>query len=126
MFVKRLLQFNLVVSAVLAAAFIFAPAASLSIYGIHGSEPLHMVGRYFGTTHLSFAILLVLALRANDPGFLRMLVTAFFAGDLVGSVVLLIAQLGGVMNANGWAMVALSLLFALGYGFGALRKLPRA
>jgi hypothetical protein len=51
-------------------------------------------------------------------------VASFFAGDLAGSVVLLVAQLRGFMDASGWALVALSLLFAVGYGCGLLRKLP--
>jgi hypothetical protein len=124
MIIKRVLQFNLLVSIILAATFILAPGLTLSFYGISGGEPLSLIARYFGTTHLSFALLIWLALRSNDARMLRFLVVSFFAGDLAGSVVLLIAQLGGVMNSMGWSMVGLSLVFAVGYGYGALKNLP--
>ena len=124
MFVKRLLQFNMIVSAIIAAAFILVPELTLSLYGMSGGEFLFAITQYFGTTHLTFAILLWLALRVEEPRFLRYLVVSFFAGDLLGTVVLLIAQLRGVMNGTGWGLVGLSLLFALGYGYGTLKNLP--
>lgn len=126
MIVKRLLQLNLLVSAVIATAFILAPAPSLSLYGITGDKSLYAIAQYFGTTHVAFTVLLWLALRANDARFLRAIVISFFVGDLTGSVVLLVAQLRGLMNPTGWALVGLTLLFAAGYGYGALKKLPES
>ena len=124
MTVKRLLQFNVLVSATVAVSFIALPESSLALYGITGDGALHTIAQYFGTAHVAFVVLLWLALRTNDARFLRMIVASFFAGDLAGSAVLLVAQLRGFMNATGWALVALSLLFAAGYGHGLLRKLP--
>jgi hypothetical protein len=124
MMVKRLLQLNLLVSATIAITFILAPASSLSLYGIIGDKSLYAIAQYFGTTHVAFTVLLWLALRANDARFLRVIVISFFAGDLTGSAVLLVAQLRGVMNTTGWALVGLTFLFAAGYGYGALKKLP--
>lgn len=125
MFIKRLLQFNLFVSIIIAVTFIVAPGPTLALYGLAGDSALHTVTRYFGTTHITFALLIALALRLDDARILRVIVVSFFAGDLVGSAVLLFAQLQGVMNAMGWALVALSLAFMLGYGYGWLRGLPR-
>ena len=124
MVVKRLLQLNVLVSAIVAVSFIALPESSLSLYGITGDGALNTIAQYFGTAHIAFVVLLWLALRANDARFLRMIVASFFAGDLAGSAVLFVAQLRGFMNATGWALVALSLLFAAGYGYGLLRKLP--
>ena len=124
MIVKHLLQFNLIVSVIIAIAFILAPGLSLSLYGINGDKPLFIIAQYFGSTHVAFAVLLWLALQANDPVLFRFIVAAFFAGDLTGSAVLLIAQLSGVMNSMGWVLVGLSLLFAIGYGYGLLKRLP--
>jgi hypothetical protein len=124
MLIKRLLQLNIIVSGLIAVCFILAPEASLSLYGITGDPALQAVAQYFGTAHVAFAILLWLALRLNDSRFLRAIVVSFFAGDLAGSAVLLLAQLSGTMNSMGWALVGLSIVFAIGYGYGALRKLP--
>ena len=124
MIIRRLLQLNLLVSVMVAIAFILAPGPSLSLYGIIGDRSLYAIAQYFGTTHVAFSVLLWLALRANDARFLRVIVISFFAGDLAGSAVLLVAQLRGVMNTTGWALVGLTVLFAAGYGYGALKKLP--
>ncbi len=126
MLVKRLLQFNLLVSAFIAVTFILVPGPTLALYGLSGDEAFIVIVRYFGTSHVAFAVLLWLALRADDPRFLRLTVASFFAGDLTGTIVLLIAQLSGAMNSMGWALVGLSLLFALGYGYGMLKKHPAA
>lgn len=36
-------------------------------------------------------------------------------GDVIGFVVILIGQLGGIANAIGWSSVAIYLLLALGF-----------
>ncbi len=124
MFIKRLLQFNLIVSALTAVSFVAFPSASLALYGLSGGGALHTMAQYFGSTHLAFALLLGLALKLDDARFTRIIATSFFAGDLAGSAILLAAQLRGTMNSMGWVLVALSLIFMLGYGYGALRKPP--
>lgn len=124
MIAKRLLQFNLIVSAFTGITFIFLPASILSVYGFAGDPPHYVITRYFGTTHIAFAALLWLALRIDEPRFLRIIVLAFFVGDLSGTLVLLFAQLNNAMGTTGWALVALSFLFAVGYGYCALKKLP--
>jgi hypothetical protein len=126
MIVKRLLQFNLIVSIIIAISFLLSPKLTLALYGMTGDDVLCAIAQYFGTAHVSFALLLWLALRTNEPQLLRFIVVSFFAGDLAGSVVLLIAQVRGLMNTAGWALVGLSLLFAFGYGYGALKKLPES
>ena len=126
MIAKRLLQFNLFVSVFTAITFIFLPAPTLSLYGFTGDPPHYIISRYFGATHIAFATLLWLALRANEPRFLRMIVLAFFVGDSCGTLVLLIAQLNNAMSTIGWALVALSFLFAAGYGYCAWKRLPEA
>ena len=126
MIVKRLLQLNLFVSIAISISFIFAPQQTLALYGFTGGNSLYAIAQYFGSTHVAFAVLLWLALRKDDRQVLRMIVASFFAGDLAGSLVLLIAQVRGLMNSSGWIMVGLSFLFAVGYGYGTLKKLPKS
>ena len=126
MIVKRLLQLNLIVSALIAIVFLLVPKLTLGLYGITGDDILYAIAQYFGTSHVAFAILLWLALRTDEPRLLRIIVVSFFAGDLVGSLVLFIAQVRGLMNTSGWVLVGLTLLFAVGYGYGALKRLPES
>ncbi len=126
MIVKRLLQLNLLVCVLTAVTFIAFPDSYLSFFGISGDDGFRTFAQYFGTMHVAFAVLLFLALRSNDPRFLRMIVASFFIGDLTGSAVLLVAQLRGAMNTMGWSGVAISVFFAIGYGYGVFRKLPQS
>ena len=124
MFVKRLLQLNLVVSAIIALTYILLPGPTLALYGIENDAAAISIAQYFGTAHVAFAVLVWLALRSREPSFLRALVVSFFVGDAIGTIVLLITVLRGIMNPMGWGLVGLSALFALGYGYCVLRRLP--
>jgi len=124
MLIKRLLQLNLIVSALIAITFIFLPQTTLALYGLSGGSSLQVIAQYFGTTHLAFAVLLWFALRLDEPRFLRMIVISFFAGDLAGTILLFVAQLGGLMGPSGWVLIGMSALFAIGYGYALIRKHP--
>jgi hypothetical protein len=124
MIIKRLLQVNLFISAIIAITFIFLPEITLALYGLSGGSSLLIIAQYFGTTHLAFAVLLWFALRLDEPRFLRIIAISFFAGDLAGTILLLIAQLRGLMDPTGWVLVGMSALFAAGYGWGVFRNLP--
>jgi hypothetical protein len=122
MFLRRLLQFNLIVSAVVAVMFILMPGTTLSLYGIKDDPVTRALAQYFGSTHLAFAVLVWFALRSAARPFLWAVVVSFFAGDVAGTIVLLIAQLQGVMSSTGWGLVVLSGLFTLAYGYCVATK----
>jgi hypothetical protein len=122
---KRLLQLNLVVSAVIAAAFIVFPGQTLGFYGIANVIGTRAIAQYFGSAHVAFAILIAYALRKPEPALLRAMLWSFFGGDLVGTAVLLGIQLHGGMNGMGWELVGLSLLFTIGWGICILKRLPQ-
>jgi hypothetical protein len=124
MFVKRLLQLNLIVSAVIAVAFIVFPGQTLGLYGIENASGTRAIAQYFGSAHFAFASLIVYALRNPEATLLRAIVRSFFGGDLVGTAVLLGIQLRGVTNGMGWELVGLSLLFTVGWGICILKRLP--
>jgi len=126
MIIKRYLQLNFLISAAMSIAFICFPKPGLALYGISGDTTLYVIAQYFGATHAAFAILLWLALRKNQPQFLRMIVVSFFVGDTAGTLVLLIAQVRGLMDPSGWVLVGLCLFFAAGYAYGAFNKLPKS
>jgi len=124
MLVKRLLQLNLIVSAIIALAFLIIPGPTLRLYGIASDAAPRAIAQYFGTAHLSFAILIWYALRSHEVHCVRSIVRSFFVGDLAGTAVLLSIQLRGLMNGWGWELVGLTFLFALGWGICILRKEP--
>lgn len=84
-----------------------------------------MLIQYFGATHVAFAALIGCALRSRERILERAVVASFFAGDTVGTLVLLSAQLRGSLGAVGWTSVAGSLAFAASYGWLTFAR-PRA
>jgi hypothetical protein len=126
MLVKRLLQFNLIVSCIIALAFIILPGSALTLYGLGNERATITLAQYFGSTHVAFAVLVWVALKSSQRSLLRAVVVSFFAGDLIGTGILLAAQLRGTMNVMGWGFVGLSAFFALAYGYCALKGLPRS
>jgi hypothetical protein len=126
MFIKRLLQFNFICSSIIALAYIILPGSTLALYGLGNERATLALAQYFGSTHVAFAVLVWVALRSNERSLLRAVVVSFFAGDLIGTGVLLAAQVRGTMNVMGWGLVGLSAFFALAYGYCALKGLPRS
>jgi hypothetical protein len=117
MLLRRILQFNLVVSALIAVMFVLVAGPTLALYGIANEPATRALAQYFGTTHIAFAVLVWFALRSAERSFIRAVVVSFFAGEVAGTAVLLLVQLRGVTNAMGWGLVALSGLFAIAYGY---------
>jgi hypothetical protein len=117
MLLRRILQFNLVVSALIAVAFVLFAGPTLALYGIANEPATRALAQYFGTTHLAFAVLVWFALRSAERSFIWAVVVSFFVGEVAGTAVLLFVQLRGVTNAMGWGLVVLSGLFAIAYGY---------
>jgi hypothetical protein len=58
----------------------------------------------------------------TDAGARRSVVISLFVFEVIGLAVSLLGMLSKVMNITGWGIVALFLLFALGYGYFLFMK----
>lgn len=110
------------VSALFGLAFVFAPDASLALYGITLSPGGSALTRLFGAAFIEFALLSWFLRNSGDSEARQAIILALFLGEAVGFVVALFGQLSGVANALGWLTVAMYLLFALGFGYFQLVK----
>jgi hypothetical protein len=117
-----LLVVNTVIAGVFGLAFVFAPAATLSIYGITAGAQFALIAQLFGAALLTFAILTWSARNATDSEARKAIVLALFVGDAIGFVLALMAQLRGVVNQVGWSTVAIYGLLALGFGYFQFNK----
>ena len=106
-----------VVCLVFGILFVLVPGPLMSIYGVSLGSGGILVARLYGAS--LFGNLLLTWFARNDSGSeaLRASVLALTVYDAIGFVVALGAVLTGVMNALGWAVVALYLLLALGFGY---------
>ncbi len=99
--------------------FVLAPGVLLTYYGFRNAEPgMLFMAQLYGATFLLLGLLLWFARSAKDSEALRAIVVAVCAGDAIGFVVVLLGELGGVMNGLGWLVVALYFLLSIAFGYG--------
>jgi hypothetical protein len=119
---STLLVINAIIAAIFGVAFALVPWQVFPLYGVDPNPPLNYIGQLLGAAIVGFAVLTWSARNATDSEARRAIVLALFVGHVVGFIVSLIGQLGGVVNALGWSTVALYLLLALGYGYFQFTK----
>lgn len=108
-----------IVAAVFGVGFVIVPGEVAALYSSESGAMLDLMCKLFGAALIGFAALSWLARNAPDSEARRAIVVALFVGNLVGAVVSLLAQLGGVVNSFGWSTVAIYVLLAIGFGYFA-------
>jgi hypothetical protein len=114
---SNLLVVSAVIGAVFGAAFLVASGPVAAIYGVTLDRAGMLMAQLFGAALLGFAVLNWFARNVVDPQARQAVVLANLTGDVVGFVVILIGQLGGIANALGWSSVVIYLLLALGFAY---------
>lgn len=124
MTLRGLMIVNTIVAGLFGIGFVVAPGQVMGLYSTETGMVLELMCQLFGAALIGYAALSWLARNATDSEARRAIVLALFVGDLVGCVVSLIAQLGGVVNSLGWSTVAIYLLLAIGFGYFAFSAKP--
>jgi len=117
MTLKNLFTLNAVVTLIFGLAFLLLPAQTFSLYGVTADAPMKFVGELFGSAFLAFSVISWWARTATAGKAREAVVLGMFVGDLLGFIVSIINQLGGVVNAMGWSSVIIYLVFCLGFGY---------
>jgi hypothetical protein len=106
-----------VLALVFGLGFVLLPEQLLSIYGITTDPGGILTARLFGTALVGVGVLNWFARNADESDARRAIVLGLFVLNALGFIVLLLAQLAGVVNGLGWVNVAIYLLLALGFGY---------
>jgi hypothetical protein len=123
MTLKTLLIINAAVCLVFGFAFVLAPVQVISLFGSEAvSDQFKYVSQLFGSTLLAFCIISWTARKSADSTARNALVLSFFVGDLVGFIISLANQIGGVVKTLNWVTVVLYFLLATGFGYFYLTK----
>ncbi len=105
-----------IISLAFGIAFVLVPAAVMSLYGVTLDPAGILMARFVGACLIGIGLICWFD-RSADRDALQGITLALFVGDTVGFIVALLGQLSGLMNALGWANVAIWLLLALGLGY---------
>lgn len=120
---KTLFIINAVVCLVFGLAFALAPVQTISLYGNDAvGGQFKYVAQLFGSALLAFCIVSWAARHSTESAARSAILLSFFIGDLIGFVIALINQIGGVVNALNWSTVALYLLLGIGFGYFYFKK----
>ena len=107
----------LIVEAIFGLGFIFIPAKMLEPYGVILNETATTFARLFGSAILCFPVLLWFARKSDNMDFKKAAVYTLLFYFLVSGILLAIAQTAGMMNALGWAIISLHVIFAIWFGY---------
>lgn len=110
-------QIKAVISIVAGLALLLIPGAFMSLFGATFDAPGTIMARLVGALLTGIAVLCWLAASAPPSEGRQAAVTGLFIADALGFLVVLMGQLGGMMNGLGWVLVVLWLLLALGFGY---------
>jgi hypothetical protein len=120
--VKSLFVVHSIIALVFGLVFVLVPTQVAAIYGVTVTAGGAFIGRLFGSSLLTFAVVLWLARNSQDSAARRALVLGFFITFIIATIVAAQGVLADVVNALGWSTVALYAVLTLCYGYLAMRQ----
>lgn len=121
------LSFVMVVDAlfdiIFGIALLLVPDAVGALFGVMAMERL--TEQLFGAQLVGFAILNFFARNVQERETRQAILLANVVANTISFIVALTLTLQGLFNAMGWVMVAIPLVFALGFGYFLLMR-PQA
>ncbi|MBI4788355.1 MAG: hypothetical protein HY782_15085 [Chloroflexi bacterium] len=112
-----LMTFKAIVCIVTGGIFIIFPGQWLWLLRMDLDLNGTFLARLFGATFVLVGLFLWMTREIADPATRRAVTLSVFVGDLLGFGIVLTAQLSGIINPFGWAMVMIYLLLAIGFGY---------
>jgi hypothetical protein len=120
--VDTLFLVALIVEAIFGIGFVLVPAAMLGPFGVTFTDIGATFARLFGSALITFPILLWFARRSDKPEFKKGVVYSLLPYYLVSTILLVIAQLAGLVNALGWIVICIHVVLLVWFGYFAVKK----
>jgi preprotein translocase subunit SecY len=114
---KTLLIIKATVCIVLGCIILFVPNFLYTFFGAHLNDGGFFAAREYGSSLIGGFLLTWYARNAVESQARRAIILDLFVYDAIGAVITVIAVLTGVLNPLGWAVFALYLLLAIGFGY---------
>ena len=110
---------NSVVALLFGLGFLFFPTRALGLFGTETFVSTVLISRLFGTAMLGLGLVLWFAKDARDASVQKGMGIALLVSAITGLIVTLLGTFAShaVIRTNGWAVVAIYLVFGLGYAY---------
>jgi hypothetical protein len=114
----------LIVEAIFGIGFLFFPDLLMGPMGVTLDATSASFARMLGSLMISIVVLVFFARRSTNPEFRKGLIYCVLVYLFISTIVLVIDQLNGLLNAMGWSIVILHLVFLIWFGYYALTYKP--
>lgn len=115
---KILFMLSAAVAAILGLALVFAPAATLSQFGVETRVAELQMGRFLGAALACLGVLLWFAKDASEENIQRNMGYAMLGGMVLALFVTILGvAVSGIVRSLGWVVIVVEVAFALGYVF---------
>jgi hypothetical protein len=111
---KTFLTISAVLAVLFGLAFVLAPTAAASIYGVPPDPHTALNLQFFGSTLIGFAVLYWFAKDFRDWEAMRGVLIASAVADAIGGGVNLLGTFQGLMNGMAWTTTILYALLLIG------------
>lgn len=109
---------NAIVLAAFGAMFLVMPEFALKLFGTETYEATVFVARFFGSAMLLAGMFIWMAKDLRETSAEKTMTIMLLAGSIAGFILTLVGVVWvNVIRANGWVLLVLHILFALGYGY---------
>lgn len=109
---------NAIVLAAFGAMFLVMPEFALKLFGTETYEATVFVARFFGSAMLLAGMFIWMAKDLGETSAEKTMTIMLLAGSIAGFILTLVGVVwANVIRANGWVLLVLHILFALGYGY---------
>lgn len=115
--IKGLLIIKAIVSLVFGILLLVIPAKLCSILGMELSSNGIFMAREYGGALIGIFFLCWFARNSEASKALNAIIIFGFVYDFVNLIVSLVTKVSGIMNFLGWGIVAIYLVFTLGFGY---------
>jgi hypothetical protein len=110
----------LIAEAIFGIGFLMFPSLLMDPMGVTLDETSTTFARLFGSLIISITVLIFFARKSTNSEFRKGVVYCICVYLFVSTVILLIAQIEGLMNPLGWSIVLLHLTFFIWFFYYAL------
>jgi hypothetical protein len=124
MSLKTLMIIKAVICITFGCLLLLVPGFTYSLFGASLNDAGVFAAREYGAALIGALFLTWYARNAVESQARRAIILDLFIYDAIGVVITLVALFSGLFNPLGWALLAIYLFFAVGYGYFWFAKPP--
>ncbi|HEX9170636.1 MAG TPA: hypothetical protein VF886_17205 [Roseiarcus sp.] len=114
---KTYLTIASVIAVLFGLAFLLAPTAASSIYGVPADPHTSLILQFFGSTLVAIGVVQWVAKDFRDWDAVRGILIAAIVGDALGLIVNLLGTFQGLLNGMAWTTTIIYALLIIGAAY---------